>query len=502
MSKLSSNPSIPASSCVLAIGTALHPIEAPAYAESLLRFSPRLTYRSSETRTWFFLDLACAAGYLTRVHASAEGLAQAVRQLFRQLGAESALLIGIADSPATAQALACAHGEWIMNRDGDVGEALGELPLTSLLDLEGLQAWESPARVSQVASFFAMLGFQRLSEVGGFQAESFQERWGATGEQIRRRLLGLDAVAISPYQSSERLERNIVLDFPVGMVSLLLHEIDGAIRQLLARLEGRRLVVRRLHLRLRCEYSNQVHQLVLEPATPSRERGFFMSLIENRLAKLDLDNPIKDLEIEVDPMPESEQQIDLLNAGENQRQELALKIDRLTALLQLEGLECGFARLEDRRAPEDAVSWSRTPRTAHAAAPTYGEWDEETGFVPHAQYARDLVSAPRPTLMLRQAEALSEVERRELQLLSTQPIERIEPAWWETRAGPHTSAASAPIGGGPFGISGAFGMSGLSAASRLSDTRDYYVAVDPRGRAQWLFQEKSTQQFYRHGYFD
>jgi hypothetical protein len=488
MSKPSSNPSIPASSCVLAIGTALHPIEAPAYAESLLRFSPRLTYRSTETRTWFFLDLACAAGYLTRVHASAEGLAQAVRQLFRQLGVESTLLVGIADSPATAQALACAHGEWIMGRDGDVGEALGELPLTSLLDLEGLQAWESPARVSQVASFFAMLGLHRLSEVGGFQAESFQERWGRTGEQIRRRLLGLEPTAISPYQSSERLERTVVLDFPVGMVSLLLHEIDSAIRQLFARLEGRRLVVRRLHLRLRCEYSDQVHQLALEPATPSRERGFFMSLIESRLGQLDLDNPIKDLEIEVEPMPENEQQIDLLDAGENQRQELTLKIDRLTALLQLEGLECGFARREDRRAPEDAVSWSRTPRAAHAEAPAYGEWDEETGFVPHARYAQDLLAAPRPSLMLRQAEPLSEDERQELQLLSTHPLERLESAWWETRAGPlHNGEAGPP---------------GDRGASRLSDTRDYYVAVDPRGRAQWLYQEKSTSRFYRHGYFD
>src|SRR5690606_37767053 len=136
------------------------------------------------------------------------------------------------------------------------------------------------------------------------------ERWGETGALIWKRIHAKDRQVVSPLVPTDPLEDYVHLDFPVSLVSLLLHQVQKSIAFLFARLQGRRLIAQRLTLILHCEYSNARHKIEIEPVTPSRDRSLFLTLIENRLNDLDLENPIRDFEIQVTPVPEKSQQLD------------------------------------------------------------------------------------------------------------------------------------------------------------------------------------------------
>lgn len=450
-------------------------------AEVLLRFSPRISTRVAGTKLWFFLDLGSHVSWIERTFGDEVALAESILKTLGSLNHQAR--IAIADTPQAAQAFASQHGFWISS-PGRTRHDLDRLPLSSMLHLEGLETWTHPARVEAIANFFALLGFQTLGDIGSFTEASFHERWGALGEKVYRRLQGLEAKdpqPIAPFIPTEALRAFVHLDHPVSVVSLLLHEVETAMKTLFARLEGRRLVVRRLRVVLRCEYSNHEHVFAIEPSVPTREIRFFRLLLENRLDRVELLNPIKDLELEIDPLPENERQ----EGFDNQATLDQTKLSLLTSLLSQEGAQGGFASLQDDVWPEN--TWTVNPEASRTNAAlavasvcaqgegAQGEFDQ-TGFQPKFRYAATLDKAPRPALLLKKPRPMEEREISQLRFYSNRPIERIEHGWWEGRAGPPGTPTP-----------------GLR--------RDYYIAKDQGGRNLWLFRDQDAK-FFLHGAFD
>lgn len=476
-------------------------------SEILLRFSPRLSSRSgatsqgrSSSQLWFFLDISSNAAWIERTYGNEVKFVEAVLKTLGSLDHHAR--VAIADTPQAAQAFAVQHGFWISN-PGRTKADLDRLPLSSILQLEGLHAWSHPSRVEAIANFFALLGLRTIGDLASFTESSFHERWGELGAKVYRRLQGLarlDLQPIEPFVPTDALKAFVHLDYPVSIVSLLLHEVESAMKTLFARLEGRRLIVRRLRVCLRCEYSGHEHVFTIEPSTPTREIRFFRLLLENRLDRIELLNPIKDLELEIDPLPENERQESFHDRAAEDQTKLAL----LTSLLAQEGATAGFASIQDDVWPEhtwilnrEALSSKKVyeplAKTLNAligsADPSenriedvrplglaQGELDE-TGFAPKFHYASELTKAPRPALLLRKPRPIEAQELSQLQFYSGRPIERIEHSWWEGRAGPPGTPSP-------------------------GERRDYYIACDRHGRNLWLFQDQESEKFFLHGAFD
>jgi hypothetical protein len=468
-------------------------------SEILLRFSPRIVTRSgsvgsaSGSALWFFLDVSSNASWIERTFGNEVRLVEAVLKTLGSLDHHAR--VAIADTPQAAQAFAVQHGFWI-SAPGSTRRDLDRLPLSSLLHLEGVNAWTHSSRVDAIANFFALLGFTTLGHLASFTEASFHERWGELGAKVYRRLQGaasLDPQPIAPFLPTDPLKAFVHLDYPVTIVSLLLHEVENAMKTLFARLEGRRLIVRRLRVCLRCEYSNHEHVFTIEPSAPTRELRFFRLLLENRLDRIELLNPIQDLEIEIDPLPENERQDGFHDRAAADQTKLAL----LTSLLAQEGATAGFASIEDDVWPEN--TWVMNPdstklKPSHRLVElaqggelneserpsrcelAQGELDE-TGFAPKFHYALALEKAPRPALLLRKPRVMESQELSQLQFYSGRPIERIEHSWWEGRAGPPGTPS-------------------------LGERRDYYIACDRHGRNLWLYQDQKSEQFFLHGAFD
>jgi hypothetical protein len=501
----------------------LSPVWIELLSDVLLQFSPRLTHRQTRLSTWFFLDLGTNHSWVLKRFSSEAKLLEIVLEKINSLDlnqydptrplAEPSLTepcgifhnrpikAGIADTAPAAQTLASMYTLWI-SQPGRSHEDLEQLPLRAISQLEGLTAWEHPARVEHIVNFFSLLGFQNLGDLRAFTPAALHERWGLMGDLLYRRLQGkadLDPQPIEPFVPTESLRSFIHLDFPVSIMSLLLHEVESALKRLLARLEGRRLLARRIRLKMRCEWrgshsSSQQpqqqshlesqrnfgheHVFAIEPSKATRDLRFFRVLLENRLEKIELLNPIQDLEIEIDPIPETEAQENFFDHTSADQNKLAV----LISLLGQEGARAGFAELREEVWPEH--TWSINPNIFHRPnqPPAAEGILDEHGFAPRFSYGRELPHAPRPTLLLRQPRLLSNEEVGNLHFYSRHPVERLEHGWWiENRAGPTPDNLSRGI---------------------TVPQRDYYVARDRLGRNLWLFQDHPSGQFYLHGAFD
>lgn len=442
--------------------------------------------------------------------------------------------IAVADTPAGAQAFAMSHPNFICP-SGEERERLKDLSLPFLLQLEGLEKWEKTSAVESVVTFFLMLGFKKIGEIARFPFASFQERWGETGALLWRRIHGEDSQAVSPLLPSEPLEDYAHLDFPVSLVSILLHRVEKSFDFLFSRLEGRRLFARKLIVILHCEYSQTQHKIEIEPNVPCRDRELFTTLLENKLSDLDLENPIRDFEVKVDACPEKSRQLDFFEPRTTDRD----KLQTLFSLLSQSALKPGLYEIEPAVMPEQTwrlrteelpsvvaakpvaplqLAWealalpakltqsaslvseksqayeeqdsSYTNNNSPQSAPTYPQTglgflqeeslsaplaEHERAIAPTPSYGENVMMAPRPTRLLVRPRPVAIEELQRLKFLSSQPIERLEDGWWKDSRG---EARAGPSG------------------------RDYFFAVSPEGQCLWIFQDHSTGEHFLHGYFD
>jgi protein ImuB len=346
---------------------------------------------------------------------------------------------------------------------------------------------------------------------------------------------------ISPLLPTEPLCDFVHLDFPISLVSLLLHQLQDrqkAVDVLFARLQGRRLFAQRLKVTLHCEYSNARHVIEIAPNTPSRDLGLFMTLLENRLSSLNLENPVRDIEIEVIPCPEQTRQLDFFEPRTTDQD----KVETLFSLLLQSKVQPGFYQIEPCIMPEQGWRLSTTapvPESArghennnylpqltpaHSSSSTLTTAlstdtertadneqaiSEDKLVQPMPWYGKPVARAPRPTRLLRIPRAISFAELERLKILSSSPIERLESSWWEreeesSRPGSnlplHTS--SLPTAGAGRAATSAASPPLTSAAPALPSTRDYYFAVSPDGQCLWIFRDPLTNEYFLHGYFD
>ncbi len=479
-------------------------------------------HRSGPETHWLFLDIASTAHLFapakpTKPSASAslaanalslvncdddqdsninqsgeERLTQAAISLARDLG--FSVQCAVADTPSGAQAFAMSHHDarnpneplseqknvragLIIIPPGEERERLKNLSLPHLLNLEGLEPWSKPSVIEGVVTFFMMLGFKTAGDLSRFTLASLQERWGNTGELLWQRLNSRDQQVVSPLLPTEPLEDYVHLDFPVSLVSLLLHQLEKSLEFLFARLQGRRFFASQLVITLHCEYSQTQHKIVIEPNTPSRDLGLFLTLLDDRLGKLNLENPIRDLEMHVVPCPEKSRQLDFFEPRINDSD----KVLTLFSLLSQSSLQAGLYRIEPAVLPEQGWRLASSPDEREAAtmaplAPQHFAIGERhvdykgdgIAITPQPFYGESVMNAPRPTRILQEPLPLSLFELENMKILSAHPIERFENGWWQGRTA----------------------------------SRDYYFAVSEDGECLWIFRDSRSHEYFLHGFFD
>jgi hypothetical protein len=309
------------------------------------------------------------------------------------------------------------------------------------------------------------LGLQSISEIRRFNVECFRERWGDTGTLLWRRLNGRERQVISPLLPSESLMDYVHLDFPASLLPFLMHCLEGSLKSLCQRLKGRGEFAQKLRLHLYCEYSDKYHLVEMAPASPCRDLSLFLKMMENKLHELNLENPIRQYELEIIPCSEKVHQ---LNFWEPQVRDQD-KAQQLMSIFQQASITTGFLRPQASLMPEE--SWSLV-----AEAEEYEVVEDQLdlselngieGFQIKPFYSQSVQHAPRPTRLLRSPKPLSDREVQRFQFLSSQPVERLEDSWWEHSRG-----------------------------------RDYFVALSHKGECVWLYRDRIEDQFYLHGYFD
>lgn len=423
----------------------------PSVAENFLTFSPRVHYRAPGL---VFMDITTTS----KMFGGEQKLLDEALHVSREFFSDA--VGAISDTPWGAQALAAEKPDTISLPTRELTD-LQNASLSRLHQLEGLIAWRSNSEVEDIVDFFHMLGIHRLGEIRRFQVDSFRERWQETGTLIWKRLHGLDKQVISPLLPTEALQDFIHLDFPVSLLPFLIHCLEKSLRRLMARLQGRGEFARKMIVNLFCEYSGAVHLIELEPASPSRNLELFLKLLENKLAEVNLDNPIQQIEVEVIPCPEKIQQLSFFEPRVSSQE----KLDQLVSVFHQTSLTTGFLKPKDEVLPEEA--WEVTPEFEEFDPIENSVEVEGQSFQIRPAYSFSLSQAPRPSRLLKKPRALGRGERERFQFLSHHPIERMEDSWWEDSRG-----------------------------------RDYYFALSPRGEFVWLFFDRIEEQYYLHGYFD
>lgn len=424
---------------------------APSVAENFLAFSPRVHYRAPGL---VFMDIGSTA----KLFGGEDQLMKEAVQVSREFFADTTA--AVSDTPWGAQALASENPGAISQPTKELSD-LSAAPLSRLHQLEGLIAWRKSAEVEHIIDFFHMLGIHRLGEIRNFQVDSFRERWKDTGTLIWKRLHGLDKQVISPLLPTEALEDYVHLDFPVSLLPFLLCCLERSLKRLMARLQGRGEYAKKVVVQLFCDFSDKVHLVELQPASPGRNLELFMKLLENKLAEVNLDNPIKQIEIEVVPVPEKVQQLSFFEPRVSDQE----KLSELVSVFHQASLTTGFLRPRDEILPEEA--WSVTPEFEDYEPIEDAVEVDGKSFQIRPAYSFSLSQAPRPSRLLKKPKLIYSRELDRYQFLSHQPIERLEDSWWESSRG-----------------------------------RDYYFALSPRGQFVWLFYDRIETQYYLHGYFD
>jgi protein ImuB len=186
-----------------------------------------------------------------------------------------------------------------------------------------------------------------------------------------------------------------------------------------------------------------------------------MKLLENKLADISLENPIKEYEIEVIPCPEKTHQLDFWEPRISDQD----KLNQLVSVFKQAHLTTGFLKPRDEVLPENSFEVTSNFEKylpLEDSVDVFG-----ASLLVRPSYSKTLRNSPRPSRLLKKPKRLLERELEKLEFLSSHPIERIEHGWWESSRG-----------------------------------RDYYFAVSPLGQFLWIYFDRIENEYYLQGYFD
>lgn len=434
----------------------------PSCAEIFVSISPRVQFRDPY---FVFIDIESTAGILGGEDRT---LTETLR-LARSIG-PGEITAAIADRPAVAQVLA-AHAPGTISPMGEDAKTLGEFSLSVLLDLEGLHPWSRPRLVEHVISFFQSIGIRSVREIFGYPQSTFRERWGELGVFLWKRLHGMDEQVISPLIPSDPFATYGFFDHPVTMSEQLMNYMRPSIGFLFLRLHGLGRFAQRLELTLHCEYSNLRHSIKIEPVSPSRDQRLFEDLLFQKLDGMDLLNPIREYEIQIYDVVEKIHQLDFFELRDTSEDHW----QRLISFAKQADIEMGFLEPLPKHFPEESF---------HLKA----DWPEVLSPKDHVErmneaiqvksiYAKNLMSSPRPTLLLKHPIKLNKGKLRSYRKITFFPTERIQSSWWMK-------------------------LKKAAGSEDLGYYRDYYFALSPDGELVWIYQDRESREYFLHGYFD
>lgn len=420
-------------------------------AEIFLKLSPRVQFRYP---SYVFIDIESTTGFFggeTQLLKKAIELARTIAP--KATGA-------IADSPPVAQMMVH-HRPFEVTKPGEDFKTISKLPTGALCELEGLEAWNKKRPIEHIVNFFKVMGMEWIEDVFHFQEASFRERWGEAGILLWKRLHGQDFQVISPLVPQDPLSGYAYFDDPVDLIPTLMQKMKPQLQYLFLRLEGLARFAQRMEITLFCEYSEKRHQVQIEPVSPSRDFKLFEDLFLQKLEKIDLDNPIREFEVQIFDLPEKIQQLDFFQPRDSSED----RWKRLISFANQAEVEMGFLQIEASHLPEESYTF-KADWPQNFTAKDLVEWSEEAIQV-KSVYSKNLTESPRPSLLLKEPLQLSKFMLDTLKLLTRFPIERIQSSWW-----------------------------------KKSDERDYYFALSKRGQLLWVFQDLKTESYFLHGYFD
>lgn len=437
----------------------------PSCAEAFLKFSPRVQFRYPH---FVFCDIESTTGLFgseSRLLAEALNLARALVSAngTSQFPVHD-VTAAIADSAYTAQVLTVYRPSLITTAGKDL-ESIKSLPLSSITEMEGLRPWPKKGSLEHVVSFFKTLGVEKIAEAVHLPQISFRERWADTGATLWDRVHQKEIQVISPLSTRDPLVAYAYFDAPVSWVPHIRQKLDPLLHGLFLRLEGLNRFAQKLHLSLICEYSDHKHSLFVEPISASRDEKLFLDLILQKLDDIDLDNPIRDFEIEIYDVPEKVQQLDFFEPRDLTED----RWKRLISFSQQADCEMGFLQVEASHFPEKSyhlkTDWPEDFSSKDVITM------ENSAIQVKTVYAKGLTKSPRPSLLLKNPLRMSQTMLDRLQMISRIPTERIDSAWWDFSKKEHK-------------------------------VRDYYFALSQDGQLLWIYQERRSRNYYLHGYFD
>lgn len=438
--------------------------QGPSCAEIFVALSPRVQFRDPG---FIFLDIESTSGLM----GGEDRLLEKARELALQLSPSPRL--AIADHPAVAQVLSELKPSFISPSGEDV-QALRVLPIQAIIHLEGLKAWPKVRQVEHIIAFFQNIGIHHIEQILFFDPPSFRERWGELGLNLWKRLHGREDQSISPLIPDLPLTTYVYFDDPVSLLPLLMPKVNQALRLLFLRIEARGRFAKSLGVRLHCEYSDHQHFVLIEPISPNRDQNLFEDLLKRKLSDLDLDNPIREMEIEIVDTPEKIQQMDFFAPRDLSED----RWKRLISFARQAQIEVGFLEVQPKHFPEESFALKSNWPQVFSQGDVVDRIDEAIQI--KSVYAKGLLKAPRPTLILDDPLPLTAQEFSQYRKLSFFPLERIDASWW-TRL----KSANAE-----------------KQRSNLGKHRDYYFALSEEGQLVWIYQDRETKGFYLHGYFD
>lgn len=427
----------------------------PSCAEVFLSLSPRVQFREPH---FIFIDVAST----TKFWRNDREILKKSLELVRKMGGVGAAA-ALADNAYVAQALA-AHdlshpqAQPPVSPIGQDHQTLASLPLSALKHLEGLQPWSRPQQLEHIAGFFENVGIHRIAEILSFPLLSFRERWGVTGETLWRRLHASEKQVISPLVPTDPLRTYGYFDHPIATSDLLLAELHHALAFLFLRLSGLGRFARRVELILHCEYSKHRHQIVIEPVAPGRDQRLFTDLLRYKFDTLDLENPVREYELQVFDVPEKILQLDFFESRDTTEDHWK----RLISLMQQAGVQIGFLEPLPKHFPEESFhlksDWPEVFKTEDRIEKT------DEAIQVKAVYAKNLLHSPRPSLLLDRPQPISRSRLRQFRKMSFFPAERMQRGW--------------------------------------AENRDYYFALEKNAGLTWIFQNRESKEYFLHGYFD
>lgn len=385
-----------------------------------------------------FVSLAFPDGLLLEVGKSLslfggiEAIRRSIRTGVAALGYQP--ILAIAPTPLGAIFFVRACQESCLTDLRQLRGPLGRLPLEVLGVDEG------------VAEALVGLGLRDLGDYLRLPRDGMARRFGPDVVSRLDRALGRQPDPRVPFEPPARFER--VLDLPHEVYDTealqfaarrLLLELTGFLR---ARGAGTRLLVFGLVHRDRRESTFR-----LELVEPSRDPEHLGQLLQIRLERLNLPEPIRALKLMVDELcPQDGISLALLPGAKARAQSIAF-LERLRARLGAEAVR-GLGLVPDHR-PEAA--WYLCPP------------GEASALSDRRRRPLWLLAEPR-VLVVQKGRPLL---RGPLELIGRG--ERIEGGWWDGR----------PI------------------------ARDYFIARNPAGSRYWVFREiEGDRRWFVHGIFD